>query len=100
MFKWHALIIVIGFLIFLCSLLSLKLTKLIYLGMRLLTFPIGVAISFVILAMFYYLLLTPVGLIFRLIGRDSLHRKWDSAVESYWIARRPSDNIKRYFNQF
>ncbi len=99
-FKWCVLIVGIGFLFFVCSILSMIVTKWIYLGLTLITFPIGMAISFVLLAGFYYLLLTPVGLMFRLIRRDSLRRKHDRAAKSYWIARRPVDNIKRYFNQF
>ena len=99
-FKWCLLIVGIGCLFFVCSLLSIMVTKWIYLSLTLITFPIGMTVSFVLLALFYYLLLTPVGLIFRLIGRDSLHRKYNRAAESYWIARRRTDNIKRYFNQF
>ena len=98
--KWCALIVGIGCLCFVCSILSMIVTKWLYLGLTLVTFPIGMAISFVLLAGFYYLLLTPVGLVFRLIGRDSLRRKYDRAAKSYWIARRESDDIKRYFNQF
>ena len=98
--KWCLLVVGIGILFFVCSLLSMTVTKLIYLGLTLVTFPIGMFISFVLLAGFYYLLLTPVGLIFRLIGRDSLRRKYDTTAQSYWIPRRASDNIKRYFNQF
>ena len=99
-FKWCVLIAGIGFLFFLSSILSMIVTKWIYLGLTLITFPIGMAISLVLLAGFYYLLLTPVGLVFRLIRRDSLRRKCDTAAKSYWIARRPADNLKRYFNQF
>ena len=97
---WCVLIVGIGFLFFVCSLLSMVATKWIYLSLTLITFPIGMAVSFVLLASFYYLLLTPLGLIFRLVGRDSMHRKYNRAAESYWIARRRPDNIKRYFNQF
>ena len=57
-------------------------------------------VSFVLLAVFYYLLITPVGLFFRLTGRDILQRKFDASAESYWHPRRPAGNIKRYFNQF
>ena len=98
--KWCGLIGGVGIVFFLSSILSMIVTKWIYLGLTLITFPIGMAISLVLLAGFYYLLLTPVGLVFRLIRRDSLRRKCDTAAKSYWIARRPADNLKRYFNQF
>lgn len=98
--KWCAIIIGVGFFIFLCSILSKNFTRWIYLGLTLITFPIGMVVSFVLLAVFYYLLITPVGLIFRLTGRDILQRKFDASAESYWHPRRPAGNIKRYFNQF
>ena len=98
--KWCVLIVGIGCLFFVCSMLSMIVTKWLYLGLTLATFPIGMVVSFVVLAGFYYLVLTPVGLVFRLIGRDSLRRKFDRTAKSYWIARRPADNVKRYFNQF
>lgn len=98
--KWCAIIVVLGFFIFLCSILSTNLTRWIYLGLTLITFPIGMVVSFVLLAVFYYLLITPVGLFFRLTGRDILQRKFDASAGSYWHPRRPAGNIKRYFNQF
>jgi len=99
-FKWCAIIIGVGFFIFLCSILSKNFTRWIYLGLTLITFPIGMVVSFVLLAVFYYLLITPVGLFFRLTGRDILQRKFDASAGSYWHPRRPAGNIKRYFNQF
>ena len=98
--SWCATIAGIGFFIFLCSMLSLKLARLIYLVLTLFTFPIGVVMSFVLLALFYYLLLTPVGLVFRLIGRDPLNRKFDASASTYWRQRRAAEGMKRYFNQF
>lgn len=35
------------------------------------------------LALFYYLLLTPVGLVSRMV-HDPLHRRWRPHAESYW----------------
>jgi len=98
--KWCAIIVAMGLLCFVCSLVWPVVTRCIYVGLMSLTFPIGMVVSFVLLAAFYYLLLTPVGLIFRLFGRDPLHRRFDRAAKSYWIARSPVGSIKRYFNQF
>jgi hypothetical protein len=98
--KWCVIIIGIGLICFLSSILSITLIRWIYLGLTLITFPIGIAVSFVLLAMFYYLLLTPIGLLFRLMKRDSLQRKFDPDAKSYWIARKLPDNLKHYFNQF
>ena len=98
--QWVSIILAFGIIIFIISLISLKLTKLIYLGMILLTLPIGFVVSFVLLAAFYFLLLTPLGLIFRLIGRDPLCRRFDKNAKSYWLSRHPPKGPEQYFHQF
>ena len=44
----------------------------VFLGMSYLAFPIGFVVSHVVLAVVYYLVLTPIGLLTRLVGYDSL----------------------------
>jgi hypothetical protein len=95
-----SLIFAVGCVIFLCGVAFPPAARIIYVGLTAVTMPIGVAVSFVLLAIFYFLLLTPLGLLFRMIGRDPLCRKFDSKSESYWIARKPPETIERYFRQF
>jgi hypothetical protein len=97
---WILVIISVGFIIFISSLLSAKTTRIIYLGMILLTFPIGWVMSFLVLAIFYFLIITPVGLFFRLIGHDPLHRNFEPSVKSYWQKRQSPEKVDRYFHQF
>ena len=98
--KWCAVIFAIGLSVFFISLISVKLTKVIYLGLMLVTWPIGFMVSFLIMTAFYFLILTPVGLVFRLTGRDILHIKYDSEAKSYWVERSGSKNLESYFRQF
>jgi len=99
--QWVLIISGIGFIIFLSSITSAKLTRVIYLGLTLATLPIGLVVSFLLLAIFYFLVLTPLGLVFRLVGRgDPLGRKFDSATDSYWLSRHPPEALDRYFHQF
>jgi hypothetical protein len=97
---WTVLVIVIGAAICLCSLVSPAVTRILYLGLTLVAMPIGFVISVVLLAVFYFLLLTPVALLFRLTGRDVLYRRFDAATESYWVPHKPSEDMERYFHQF
>ena len=98
--QWTAIIVAAGFGIFLSSFVSLKITRIIYLGLILLTFPIGWAVSMILLTAFYFLLLTPLGLIFRLLGRDPLCRRFDPDAKSYWLTRQEADRLDRYFHQY
>jgi len=63
-------------------------------------FPIGWTVSHLLLAAVYYLLITPLGLIMRLIGRDKLQMRLDKDAASYWIQRPPPPPVSRYFRQF
>jgi len=98
--QWCAIICAGGLIVFLSSFASIKITRIIYLSLILVTFPIGYVVSFILLAAFYFLLLTPVGLAFRLFGRDPLGRKFDPDADSYWVAHRPPESLDRYFHQF
>ena len=89
-----------GLVVYLLSRISTKLVKPVYLGLTLSVFPIGWVISHLVMLIVYFGLLTPLGWIFRLMGRDTLHRKFDPSASTYW-ARRPETPPKdRYFRQF
>ena len=71
-----------------------------YVMLIVLTYPIGFVVSHVILAVIFYGMITPIGLVFRLAGRDALRRKFEPDAASYWIAHRRPDSVERYFRQF
>lgn len=63
-------------------------------------FPIGWVMSHVLLGIVYYGVVTPIGLILRLRGRDSLQLKPRADVSTYWIVRPKTSDPSRYFRQF
>jgi hypothetical protein len=71
-----------------------------YAALTLLAFPIGVALSYVMLGVMWYLVITIVALIFRLLGKDPLQRKWDRSAASYWQDYPATADRERYFRQF
>ena len=71
-----------------------------YVGMSRAAYPIGWLVSHVILLVVFLLVVTPVALLLRLSGRDPMLRRFDPSAQSYWVPRRPSDDIHRYFQQF
>jgi len=46
-------------------------------------------VSPVVLAVLYFLILTPFGFVRRLGGRDTMRRRIDPQIDSYWISREP-----------
>ena len=98
--RWCLAIVAAGGLIWLSGLVSLRLTRCIYVAMTALTLPIGFVVSLVLMSVFYFGLITPIGLVFRLIGRDVLCRRFDPGASSYWVEHRPPTNMERYFQRF
>jgi len=72
----------------------------IYVGWSYATYPIGWAVSRLVLGIVYFLVATPIAVTLRVAKRDPLQRRFDKAAKSYWIARQPSRDIMRYFRQF
>ena len=72
----------------------------IYVGLTIVAYPIGFVLSYVIMGTLFFLLITPVGLFFKLTGRDPLHRRYEPELASYWIDSRPDRPKESYFKQF
>lgn len=72
----------------------------IYLGWMYLVFPIGMVVSFVVLALVYFGVVTPVGLVARLTGFDPLKRAFEPTRASYWVEHPTGDQSTRYFRQY
>jgi len=54
-----------------------------------------------ILSVFFYGILTPVGFVLRLQGKDPLKRRIDRSASTYWIKREPEPfDAKRYERLF
>ncbi len=98
--KGFIIFCLIGVLLYSLSRLSIVLIKPIYLGMVLLTFPIGWAVSHLVMVLFYYGIITPVALLFRLLNRDPLCRKCEPDADTYWLRYKQKRSTRDYFRQF
>ena len=73
----------------------------IYLGWTYAAFPIGWTVSHVLLAIVYFAVVTPTGLLLRLFGYDPMSRRDGSEGRtSYWENCSAPQDRKRYFRQF
>jgi hypothetical protein len=50
---------------------------------------LGRVVNPVVMAVLFYLVFTPVGLLLRLLGKDPLRLRWDAQAASYWVERQP-----------
>ena len=75
--------------------------KYVYLTWMSVAFVLGFVVSHVILTLFFFLVITPVGLIARATGKDFLSLKLDRNAPSYWIRReqkpvKPADYERQF----
>src|SRR5262245_23675072 len=71
----------------------------VFLTASVVTIPIGIVISEAVLLLIYFVVFTPVALIFKLIGRDVLHRRFQPAAATYWVPRTQPADALQYFRQ-
>ena len=72
----------------------------IYLALTAATFPIGWCVSAMILRLFFYAVLTPIGLISRLMGRDPLRLRRPESAQTYWKHAEQAQSIESYFRTY
>ena len=60
----------------------------------------GLVTSPIILALVFLVLITPVGLVFKLIRRDAMKRKLDKGAETYWEEYKETEDPATYVKQF
>lgn len=82
------------------SLVNPRLILPIYVGLMIVALPIGLVISFILMGAIYYLLVTPLALFFKLIGRDKLERTIDRSATSYWHVRETQPSPASYLKQY
>ena len=82
------------------GLIKPHLTAPLYSAWMLAAFPIGWVMSYVVASFVYFLVVTPIGLLTRLFGRDPLGRRFDESASTYWSKVAPTEDSKQYFRQF
>jgi hypothetical protein len=72
----------------------------IYVGWMIVAFPIGWVVSHLILALIFYGLFTPLAALFRLMGRDALHRRRAHGADTYFVPKATPADPRSYLRQY
>ena len=48
---------------------------------------LGAIIAPIVMCIIYFLVVTPIGLIMKIMGKDLLNKKYDRIKKTYWIKR-------------
>ena len=73
--------------------------KPIFLTASVVTAPIGIVVGEVTVLLVYIGVVTPIGMMLRLFGKDPLDKRPDPEVETYWEPRPPVKDLSRYYRQ-
>ena len=74
--------------------------RLLFVVCMVLAFPMGWLLSNLMLALMFYGIITPIALVFRIKGRDLLHRKPAPGRASFWIPKQTPRDMRSYFRQY
>ena len=59
---------------------------------------LGAIVAPVVMGAVFFLVVTPIGIVMRTMGKDLINKKHDKKKETYWITRRtPIGSMKRQF---
>ena len=62
---------------------------------------LGFVVTRLLLSVFYFLIMSPIGLVMRAFGRKPLDLAWKDGKSSYWVEKKPVEQtIERYSKQF
>lgn len=98
--SWYALIF-IGLIFVFCGLFIPKFLSIFYWPWMFFSIIIGWIMTRIILTILFYIIVSPIGLIFKIFGKKFLELKWDNEQESYWNIRENKILEKQnYRNQY
>jgi hypothetical protein len=80
----------------LINLLAPPVMRIIYRAAMVVATGIGWVVLRIILPIFFYLVISPIGFIVRLSGKDLLDQKIDRSAQSYWKKREPKPPKTQY----
>lgn len=83
-----------------CSLAHAPLNRPLWVVLVLAGYPIGLMLSHVILAVLFFGVFAPVGVVLRALGRNPVQRNPSAEARSYWTDAPAPHAKQRYFRQF
>lgn len=89
----------IGLLIGIVSFFRAQAIKPLYVGLILITAPIGMIVGETVMFLIYMTVFLSIGIFFRVTSRDRLRLKLDRQALSYWQSKRQPKSIASYYRQ-
>jgi NADH:ubiquinone oxidoreductase subunit 5 (subunit L)/multisubunit Na+/H+ antiporter MnhA subunit len=91
---WRSMFVLSGLLLVIALALPKILAPLEWVWMKV-AHAIGIVVTYILLTLTFYLVITTVGLLMRLFGHDPMRRKFERDKKSYWIDVDPEGSSSR-----
>lgn len=88
-----------GMLLAAASVVLPKLIAPLFVGLMLVTIPIGQVVGELAMFLIYMVVFLPIGLAFRLLGRDRLGLRFNRDQASYWQPKSQPQSVANYYRQ-
>ena len=72
----------------------------VFIALMVINYPIGWVVTHIVMAVIFYLVVTPLAVIMKLSGRDPMERRFEPSAKTYWKPRPTETDSSRYFRQF
>jgi hypothetical protein len=89
----------IGTVVALAAVARREVARQLFVGLQVVTYPIGLVVSIVVLAFLFYAVFTPLAVIMRLAGRDALRLQQRDA-STHWVPYEQKDDPADAFRQY
>lgn len=76
-----------------------KLLKPVYLGMSIITMPLGIVSGELAMLLIYFGIFLPMALVARMVNRDALQLRLDRRSATYWQPKKQPTAIQNYYRQ-
>jgi hypothetical protein len=97
---WRPFFFYVGAPLFLLGLLRPSILRRPYLIWMTVGIGLGFLVSTILLTLFYFLVITPIGLIARAAGKDFMNRKIEKEAMTYWSPRGAAGRAQSHENQY
>lgn len=99
-FPWVAILFGIASVIAVLAYLQPRFVIPLFVGLILLTAPIGMIVGELAMLLIYVAIFLPISLLFRIARRDALQLRIDRTAKSYWQAKSEPKDIASYYRRF
>lgn len=95
-----AIMLLVGSLVAVLSFAWPAAVKPIFVGLMLAAAPIGMVVGEIAMLLIFLGVFLPIGLIFRLLGRDALQLKIDKNATTYWQPKIEPKQVSSYYRRY